>query len=115
MRELKVIWSEDEVDAAMCLWEYCITCQALDDESVFDWLRGGEGAAAARRQCVLLAEDCDTSYKTAAELGYDVSFDWDFVPAWVQMAMDLSSEHDLTAAWIDFIGRSIYREFRLEH
>jgi hypothetical protein len=110
------LYTEDHVDAALCIWEYCLLLRNdTDDDSVFDWLRGGEGAATARNMCIQLAKDCDRSYTVAAALGYDDSFDWEFVPRWVTEAMHISEFAGLEGPWIDYIGRRIYDEFRLEH
>ena len=109
------LYDEQEVDAALCIWEYALLCRSEDDDSVYDWLRGGEGACAARTQAIMLCMDCEKSFLIANELGYDTSFDWEFVPRWVRLAMRISDSHDLTAAWITYIGMEIYREFRLEH
>lgn len=108
-------WSDDQIDAALCLWEYSNLCREAGDDSVHDWLRGGEGACAARQQCIELAKDCEKSWRIAHELGYDTSFDWEFVPRWVREAMHITTYSLLTPAWIDFIGRRIYDEFRLEY
>lgn len=108
-------FTEEEVEAAMCLWEYCILCRSHNDDTVFDWMRGGEGAANARQMCIDLAKDCEKSYILANQLGYDTSFDWEFVPAWVRLAMNITETHELTEAWITYMGMEIYREFRLEH
>ncbi len=108
------MYTNDEVDAAMCIWEYCLLCRGKNDDTVFDWLRGGEGMAAARDMCLDLAKDCDCSYQIAHNLGYDTSFDWEFVPNWVRLAMSITDDHDLVE-WNDYIGREIYREFRLEY
>ena len=75
-------WTQDEIDAAMCIWEHSLLRRSVGDDSIFDWLRGGEGACCARQQCIELAKDCDQSYHIATELGYDTSFDWEFVPSW---------------------------------
>lgn len=104
-------YTGNEMDAALCIWEFCLHQRCKDDDSVFDWLRGGEGTAAARDQCVALAADCDKSYQMANTLGYDDSFDWEFVPRWVRLAMDICKTHDLVDHWIEYIGLEIYREF----
>ena len=107
-----VKYTADDMDAALCIWEYSLMCQGQDDESVFDWLRGGEGAASARQQCIELAKDCDESYQVALKLGYDTSFDWEFVPRWVRQAMEITKTHDLVDPWIHYIGANIYRIFK---
>ena len=102
--------TDNHVDAALCIWEYALHCRISDDDSVYDWLRGGEGAASARQQCIELCEDCDKSYQIAVALGYDTCFDWEFVPRWVREAMRLTEKHDLDP-WIDYIGRKIFDRF----
>lgn len=109
------LWSDDEVEAALCIWEHALSSQHQGMEDIFDWLRAGEGSSAARQQAIALAKDCERSYLIAVELGYDAPFDWEFVPKWVQLAMDITETHCLTRSWITYIGMEIYREFRLEH
>ncbi len=99
----------------MCLWEFALHCRVGNDDSVFDWLRGGEGAAAARQQCMELAKDCENSYQRAVTLGYDTSFDWEFVPRWMRMAMSISEKHDLTPWWVEYMGLAILRDFEGEY
>ena len=104
-------YSHADMDAALCIWEFAISCQARGDESVFDWLRGGEGTAAARYQCVALAKDCDRSYQDAYNLSYSDSFDWEFVPQWIRHSMAITEKNELTRDWIDYIGKRIYVDF----
>lgn len=110
-------YTEEHMDAALCIWEYCMFRRIRNDESVFDWLRGGEGAAAARDMCIRLAKDCEKSYQIANHLGFDDSFDWEFVPAWVELAMHITHQHDLAPEWVDFMGRKIYYDWKdaLQH
>lgn len=104
-------YSYDDCEAALCIWEYSIACQQQGDDSVFEWLAGGEGAACARSQCISLGNDCDESYQRAVTLGYDECFDWEFVPRWVRLAMEISAKHDLVGHWIEYMGLEIYREY----
>lgn len=117
MRDTATIekFSENDMDAALCIWEFSLMNQHMNQDHVFDWLRGGEGAASARQQCIELAKDCDRSYQIANKLGYDSCFDWEFIPSWVLTAIEITEECQLTPEWVDFIGRKIYYEFRLEH
>jgi hypothetical protein len=108
-------YTADEVEAALCIWEYCMLRRNQEDDNVFDWLRGGEGTASARQQCIELARDCEKSYHIARSHGYDTLFDWEFVPRWVQLAMSVNRSSVLTPDWITYIGLEIYREFRLEY
>lgn len=112
---VSTMYTENEVDAALCIWEWCLLLRNDNDNSVFDWLRGNEGACSARYQAVMLAQDCEKSYRVAVELGYDATFDWEFVPNWVTEAMRISVFANLEGPWIDYLGRKIYDEFRLEH
>ena len=103
-------YSQNDMDAALCIWEYALHCKVINDETVYDWLRGDEGAAAARDMCIDLASDLDTSYHVATSLGYDDSFDWEFVPAWVRLAMDIPLRLGTSIDWLDYMGRTIYRD-----
>ena len=107
-----VKYTRNDMDAALCMWEYCLSRQMAGDNSVFDWLRGGEGAAAARDTCIDFASDLDTSYQVAVSLGYDSCFDWEFVPHWIRLAMSITDTHDLVEPWIDYMGRRIYCEYQ---
>jgi hypothetical protein len=105
-------WTECQIDAALCLWEYALSCKVEKDLSVFNWMGGDSGGTAFARQiCIELAKNCDRSYHIAHDLGYDDCFDWEFVPCWVREAMKLTTIHDLEAPWIDFIGRKIYQDY----
>lgn len=88
----------------MCLWEECINRQHVRDDTVFDWLRGGEGAASARDMCILLAPDIEFSYNVAKAYGFDSCFDWDFVPYWVDLAMEICETYELNESWLRYIG-----------
>lgn len=107
-------WSEEEVEAAMCIWEFSLMNQHQGQDNVFDWLRGGEGAASARQQCIELAKDLERSYQIARDFGFDTCFDWEFVPRWVILAMDITQTCELTPQWISYIGLEIAREFKHE-
>jgi hypothetical protein len=106
------IYTRDECEGAMCLWEYCLLQRSNDDDSVFDWMRGGEGAANARDMCIDLASDLEQSYRVAKAFGYDDCFDWDFVPRWVSIAMQITEEHTLEGPWITYLGLEAYRDWR---
>lgn len=108
------MFTEAHVEAAMCLWEYALLLRTEGDDSVYDWLRAGEGSACARQQCINLAKDCEGSYQLALTSGYDDSFDWEFVPRWMHMAMQITEKHDLCEPWIDYIGLAILRDFEGE-
>ena len=111
----KHLFSEEDVEAAMCIWEFSLMNQGKGQDHVFKWLAGGEGAASARQQCIELAKDLELSYQVARETGYDTCFDWEFVPRWVILAMAVTEHFDLTPGWIDWIGREIAIEFKREN
>lgn len=101
------MYTYDECEAAMCIWEEAIHRQAVKDDELFKWLAGGEGAATARGMCIELAKDIELSYHVAKMYGFDDCFDWDFVPMWATLAMEVTEEHDLTEKWLRWIGYKI--------
>lgn len=103
-------YEEAEVEAAMCIWEHALFLRLQDDDTVYDWLRGGEGAASARQMSIELCRDLETSYQVAVERGYDDSFDWEFTPRWLKLAMEITEENDLTAGWLNYMGVKIYHD-----
>lgn len=100
----KSYFNYDECEAAMCLWEESIQRQHMRDDELFGWLAGGEGAARARGMCIELAKDIEYSYNVAKAFGFDDCFDWDFVPMWADLAMEISAFSDLTEPWLRYIG-----------
>lgn len=103
------LFGYDEVEAAMCIWEECLSERARGNDRIFDWLRGGEGAASARNMCILLADSLDFSYHFAVKrYGYDDCFDWDFVPRWIDEVMELLEEdHPLTNNWLHYVAYKV--------
>lgn len=97
----------DEAEAAMCLWEESIRRQGIRDDDLFKWLAGGEGAASARDMCLQLAKDVEHSYLVAKLHGFDACFDWDFVPQWANLAMEITMTNELTPSWCNYIGWKI--------
>lgn len=120
----QMMYTSQEVDAAMCLWEECIMRQVswrnehgITDTGppMFDWLRGGEGAASARDMCVCLAKDLEESWKVAHEkYGFDDSFDWEFVPRWADEAMDLTEWENLTPRWHKYLAWKVTERWKSE-
>ena len=98
----------DETEAAMCLWEECIRRQTIRDDDMFRWLAGDEGAASARDMCIELAAGVERSYYVAKAFGFDTLFDWEFVPAWTNYAMEITEEgHILNRSWLNYIGYKV--------
>lgn len=102
----------DETEAAMCLWEHCLHTRSQGCDLLWDWLRGGEGAANARDMCIRLAPDIERSYQIARKCGFDDSFDWEFVPRWAALAMEITNDYDLYQEWIDYIGRRVFYDWK---
>lgn len=116
-------FSSDEVEAAMCIWEECIHrlaearsrggIEAQEQDELWNWLRGGEGAACARDMCIRLCRDLEQCYLMARDwFGFDDSFDWEFVPRWCDYAMEVTEEHDLTAPWHKYIAYKVTYDWR---
>lgn len=115
----------DETEAAMCLWEECLGrmnhCRhmggmsAMEECEMWNWLRCGEGAANARQQCIELAPHIEGSYRIAYNLlGFDDSFDWEFVPRWADHAMELEKYHELTPKWASYLAHKVVRDWKCE-
>ena len=116
------LYTSDEVDAALCLWEESLMRQ-IDHKKkhghdsidpLFDWLRGGvQGAACARDMCIELSPDIEATYVIARdEFGFDDSFDWEFVPRWADYAMELTETHHLTPTWFKWIAYKVTEDWR---
>jgi len=111
---IKLAFTFSEAEAAMCLWEDCLRrCGNGEGDAVFDWLRCEEGAAAARQKCLELAEVVELSYDIAFADGYDDSFDWEFVPRWLDLAMEQTAEfREDHECWAINAGFQIAHEFK---
>lgn len=72
----------DLCEAACCLWEEVL--QLLDrNHKQLDEIREAEGMSALRLKVVGWVDELEADYKKAVADGYDDSFDWEFVPAWI--------------------------------
>jgi hypothetical protein len=116
-------FSYDEAEAAMCLWEECLGrldhCRhnggvsAMEECEMWNWLRGGEGMANARGMCLELARDVEYSWVIAHDhFGFDDSFDWEFVPRWVNYAMELTETHLITPQWCRYLAYKVTEDWR---
>lgn len=105
-------YTYDHVEAAMCLWEECLHQRTMGNNVLWDWLRGNEGAANARDMCINFAKDIEKSYRVARDCGFDDSFDWEFVPRWAALAMEITQDHFIQAPWLDYMGRRIYYDWK---
>jgi hypothetical protein len=116
-----VLYTDEEVDAALCLWEECLLrkvgarskggLEAMEAEPLWVWLSAGEGAASARDMCLQLAKDIELSYQYARLIGFDDSFDWEFVPRWADYAMEVTEEHFLDDKWNRFIAKKVTEDW----
>lgn len=85
---ITTISTDDLVDAAMCLWEYCLN----ESPRQFSDYVVVAGYCETRSRIAALAALCHQAYEVAREQGYDNCFDWEFVPRW----FDRCVEEDLT-------------------
>lgn len=82
-------YTEDEVEAAMCLWEEVTgrleRYPALADIDAKGRHSFAGGAAALRLHIMSLAKECDRDYNALPEDHplRDEPFDWEFVPHWL--------------------------------
>jgi hypothetical protein len=118
------VYTFDEAEAAMCLWEECLTrlarARAVDgfesqeNDPYWKFLCKGEGAACARETCLDLAKPLAYSYDYAyTHYGYCSSFDWEFVPDWVDLAIEISESNEFpTQAWLEYMAEKITKECR---
>lgn len=115
-------FSDEEVDAALCIWEYALSPSNTDHlrklctGSFLDWLKGEEGYASAREAAAHLARFCEMSYIYARHYGFDDSFDWEFVPRWcdrIQNAFDDPGElsREVGISYSVWLGKEIAETF----
>lgn len=72
---------EDRVFTAMCIWEALL---GTDNHLGFEYSKEQVGWAATRSIAGEFAEPCNDAWEYAHKhLGYDDSFDWDWVPQWL--------------------------------
>jgi hypothetical protein len=80
---------------AMCLWEAWLERIRLGDSTAEEL----GGAAEARSLMCKLAVPCDACWTVASEqYEYDDPFDWEFVPAWLDMLFSKSTCQDPDSA-----------------
>jgi hypothetical protein len=107
--------NRSEADAALCIWEYALSPVYGDTamaEKFLDWLKQGEGYAAARATVLDIAPLCEVAYVWAMHHGFDTSFDWEFVPPFCRFAMCRKVPSDLNETWAIQTGFRIYQEWR---
>ena len=73
---------EDRVFTAMCIWEALL---GTDHHLGFEYSKEQVGWAATRSYAAEFAEPCNDAWEYANKhLGYDDSFDWDWVPLFIK-------------------------------
>ena len=103
-------WSDQDVDAALCIWEYALQDSPSTDKFL-DWLKQGEGMAQAREYTAELGKWCEVSYIYAKHWGYESCFDWEFVPAWCDHALKTAGgPYNVNAVWSLAAGILVYEE-----
>lgn len=87
-------WSSDDdkqlAITAMCIWEI------IDNDPKGPWepMRQNVGAFGMRDHCVELAVAAENLWLSMSVLAKDEAgaFDWDWIPAWLHMAVDWSGD-----------------------
>lgn len=91
------IFTEGEVETALCLWEAYIELQMgehgkipNDEADAFTELRSEHGSYVMRAVMRDLVADCDKAFEAAKALGAPEAdcFDFEFCPAFLRGAMD---------------------------
>jgi hypothetical protein len=91
---------EDRVFTAMCIWEALL---GTENHLGFEYSKEQVGWAATRSIAGEFAEPCNDAWEYANKhLGYDDSFDWDWVPRFMTHCISdefqLRSTHSKTLA-----------------
>jgi hypothetical protein len=76
--------ARDLIDAAMCLWE-----AVLETNMWADATEDMGGACGKRDFCGQIAEECHLGWVIASDSdGFDMAFDWEFVPWFLKVCVD---------------------------
>ena len=76
----------DELEAAMCLWEAVMEIREQQPQVQAAFERHGTSAM----RHVVMSWIPDLAWAWAAIDEYDLTYDWDFVPAWISKNIDWS-------------------------
>jgi len=79
-----------QAEAALCVWKCAHSAGGGARGNLYDWLRGGEGAAQARQNCIEIAHFVEHAYLVGNDSRDALtrwSFDWDVVPVIMQAFM----------------------------
>lgn len=77
-------YSRDEVEATMCMWEHTLEQLREHTDSLWIQFQRSNGAAELRGRVLDQAKRCEVDYVHARDRGYGDTFDWDFVPEWME-------------------------------
>lgn len=80
------IYTESQVEDAMCLWEAFMALRSSGSDGVKEKLEAlfdEHGTAFLRYMMIELIEDVGEAWKAANALDDQGCFDWDFCPAWL--------------------------------
>jgi len=84
--------NHDIIDAALCIWEYCLDHMPANCEG----FRALHGVAETRDRVQSFAKPCHLAWEHAHNvLDFDAPFDWEWVPAWFEVCVD--EDFDLVA------------------
>jgi hypothetical protein len=77
----------DKLEAAMCIWEAVLEIRDRPDvKRAFEAL----GTNEVRHMAMGWVDACERDWQLVQE-DYELSYDWDFVPAWIEKNVDWGS------------------------
>lgn len=77
--------TENIIFTAMCLWEHCLH----EEPPIYVSYRENNGACETRDRVQSFAKPCHDAWEHAHNvLDFDAAFDWEWVPAWLQVCVD---------------------------
>jgi hypothetical protein len=83
---------DDLIDSAMCAWEHVLgqlqDASRTNNDNCWESWRLRHGMAALREHVASFAGPIHEGYGLACAAGFSDSFDWDFVPAFMERATD---------------------------
>jgi hypothetical protein len=84
-------YTANDVDTAMCIWEHILEQTRRNDDAICRWeaALGANGTAALRDWVIDQIDVVWNAFELAGGgEAYGMSFDWDFVPAFMELAYD---------------------------
>lgn len=77
-------YTTDDMEAGACMWEHVLTQLRRAPESAWAGFCEAYGMAELRLKVIRHAPVLDAKYQEAVANGYGDSFDWDFVPKYME-------------------------------